>query len=394
MLKQFEGARLGLFVFVGTALLIVSVFMLGNKEKLFVNTIQMKAYFNQIEGLKNGAPVRLSGYGIGSVSNLSLAPDTSGRVEVTLNIEKDLMHFIRLDSEASIATEGLVGKKIVAITPGSPNEPMLKDGAVIKSKDPVNIGAIIEETQEIMSNLTSLTSGLSEIVAKVNNGEGTIGKIVNDEELYNSAVQITQSADKSLNSVTGRMEEISDVMINLGKGFEDVLTNVDSVVADVKMMTRSINEGEGILNSLLNDKSMNDSVLVMLNNLVETSESVSLGASRFAENMEALKHNWLFKAYFEERGYWDKAEYREELDNKLQEIKQEQHILDQKIEELKRLKEEADYLLSASFTIILTIFIALLKLFFKKIVIIQPFHNTCCIMIFGKINSMATFKFF
>ncbi|MCX7875210.1 MAG: hypothetical protein N2321_03465, partial [Melioribacteraceae bacterium] len=60
MLKQLEGARLGIFIFLGTVLLVISIFLLGNKEKLFTQTIEIKTYFDQIEGLKPGAPVRLS----------------------------------------------------------------------------------------------------------------------------------------------------------------------------------------------------------------------------------------------------------------------------------------------------------------------------------------------
>ena len=214
MLKQLEGARLGIFIFLGTVLLVLAIFLLGSKEKLFTSTIEIKAYFSQIEGLKSGAPVRLSGYDIGSVSSVSFANDASAKVEVKMRIVNDLKHLIRIDSEASIETEGLVGKKIVAITPGSKDAAEVASGGVIRSKTPMNIAKIIEETESVMGYMKDLTKDFSEIFAKVNQGKGSIGKLVNDEELYKSAVNVTQSADKSMNTITKRLDEISDIIVN------------------------------------------------------------------------------------------------------------------------------------------------------------------------------------
>jgi len=126
MLKHLEGARLGLFIFLGSALIVLSIFTIGNKESLFVQSISLMSRFNNIEGLKSGAPVRLSGYTIGSVSSIMLADDSAGTVIVTMRIDQELRHFIHLDSEASIQTEGLVGKKIISITPGSADPKNIK----------------------------------------------------------------------------------------------------------------------------------------------------------------------------------------------------------------------------------------------------------------------------
>jgi len=80
MFKQLEGARLGLFVFLGTVLIVLSIFLIGNRESLFVTSITINSRFESVEGLKTGAPVRLSGYTIGSVNSISLADDTTGKL--------------------------------------------------------------------------------------------------------------------------------------------------------------------------------------------------------------------------------------------------------------------------------------------------------------------------
>ncbi len=340
MLKGFEGARLGIFIFIGTVLMVISILLLGNKESLFVSTINLKTYFNTIEGLKAGAPVRLSGYDIGSVSGVSLAPDTSGRVEVYLNIDKSIRHFIRLNSIATVETEGLVGKKIIAITPGSPDFEIIKDGGVIPSKNPMNITEIIEETQSIMAYVKDITKDFSEIVEKINSGQGSIGKLVNDDKLYKSTVSITQSADRSLNEITAKFEEVSDFLINITTGFDRIVANIDTTIVDVKDLINRVNNGEGIIGGLINDNTSYDSIRSVINNLVLTTESTRNAASKFEENMEALKHNWLFKSYFEQRGYWDKLEYEKELDNKIFQLQKQNKILDEKIREMLELQDK------------------------------------------------------
>ncbi len=338
MLKQLEGARLGIFIFLGTILLIISIFLIGNKEKLFTSTIEIKAYFKQIEGLKSGAPVRLSGYDVGSVSAISLGSDTSRMVEVKMRIDDNLKHFIRLDSEASIETEGLVGKKIVSITPGSPNEAEISEGGIIKSKSPVNVAKIIEQTEAVMSYMKDLTKDFSEIFAKVNRGEGSIGKLINDDQLYNSTVRITQTADKSLTTITNRLDEISNIIVSTTGSIKSILTDVDGTIADIHKVINKVNNGEGALGALISDRQTGDSIKTIVKNLTRTSDQARVAVDRLAENMEALKHNWLFKGYFEQRGYWDTAQYEKQIDNKLEELKQQNEILEARTKELKELE--------------------------------------------------------
>lgn len=335
MLKNLEGARLGLFVFLGTVLTILAIFLIGNQSSLFSSSVNVKSYFENVEGLRTGAPVRLSGLDIGSVSDITLMDDTTGLVEVNMRIEEDARHFLRLDSKATIETEGLVGKKVVNITPGSPKFEIVSDGGVIQAKQQASMAQIIEETQSTIKYLNTITKDFAEIVTTINSGEGTIGKLVKDDQLYKATVDITQSADKSLNFITTRLDEITGVVSELGTDFESIITDLDTTLSAAKRIVSSIEQGEGALGALISDESTYDSIKVMIENLVATTEEALLGTSSFAENMEALKHNWLFKSYFEERGYWNKAEYQKEIDKKLEELREQNRILEDKLETLR-----------------------------------------------------------
>ena len=341
MLKDLSGAKLGIFIFFGSVLLVIGIFMLGNKDQLFVSTFTIKAYFKNTEGLRNGASVRFGGIDVGAVRDIKIMPDTSGLVEVSMRIKSDIRRFIKRDSRASIETEGLVGNKVVLITMGSPNSDVIEDNGTILSREPLSFADVIDETQGILAYTKEMTKNLSEIIARVNKGEGTIGKILNDEELYKTTTSITKTADRSLTSLTEDLKNIISLFDELGRGVETVVRNTNNVVAGIDTLIKGVSEGKGVLGTLMTDQGTEGkSINKILENLVQVSEDTKISASRLAENMEALKHNWLFKTYFENRGYWDKAEFENQIDSKLLELDEKIQLLDKKINELKSLENQ------------------------------------------------------
>ncbi len=338
--KTLANAKLGIFIFLGSSLLVIGIFLLGNKDQLFASTFTVKAYFETIEGLRNGASVRFGGIDVGAVKEIKILDDASGRVEVSMRIKTDIKRFIRKNSVATIETEGLVGNKIVMLTMGSENFEPIADGGIIQSREPLGFAAVIEETQGILAYTKEMTKNLSDIMERINRGEGTIGKILTDDELYYAATKLTKSADKSLVNLTDDMKDVLDLFDKLGSGVENVVDNINKVVADIDSLMIGVQEGKGLMGSLLTDKGKEaESLNQILENIVQVTEESKLGASRLAENMEALKHNWLFKSYYENRGYWDKAEFELQIDDKLLELNSKMKLLDEKIDELKTLEK-------------------------------------------------------
>jgi len=334
-----SGAKLGIFIFIGSTLLVIGIFMLGNKEALFKPTFIVKAYFQNIEGLRSGAPVKLSGIDAGAVQNIKVVGDTVSLIEVSMRLLTEVGHFIRVDTQAEIQTEGLVGNKFVSLKIGDSRSELVKDGGVILAKEPVSFADIIEETQGIMGYTREMTKDLAEIINKINAGEGTIGKVFNDDALYYAATDLTKSADKSLNSITAELNIITQQYKSLGVSVASAVENINRVVIGVDTLIYNASKGKGILGSLLVEGTNADSNFQSLViNLREISEDSRTAAVRLSENMEALKHNWLFKSYFEERGYWDTIEYEKELDLKTRELNEKIELLDRKIEELKSLE--------------------------------------------------------
>ncbi len=339
MKKGLAGAKLGIFIFLGSALLVIGIFMLGNKEALFKSTFNVKAYFHNIEGLRTGAPVRLSGIDVGAVDEIKVVGDTISSIEVSMRLLTDIKRFIKKDTQAEIQTEGLVGNKFVSLKIGTSSADEVEEGGTILAKDPVSFADIIEETQGIMAYTKEMTQDFADIVRKINEGAGTIGKVINDDKLYYAATDLTESAGKSLNSITGELNTVTEQFRNLGIAVQSVVNNINEVVTGVDTMIYNISMGKGVLGSLLVEGTSQDSSMKQIfQNLNDLMQESKTAASRLSENMEALKHNWLFKSYFEERGYWDVEEYENEIDQKTRELNEKIKLLDKKIEELKSLE--------------------------------------------------------
>ncbi len=333
MLRRLKGARLGLFIFLGTILFVAMIFIIGNKNALFTKTTTVKTFFTDIGGLKNGSPVRLSGYQIGNVNRISLVPDSLGLVEVEMQINNNVLSFVRLDSKASIETKGVIGQKYVSITPGSDKLPIVTEGTVLPSKSPVSITNMINSTNEIMDYAKKMMKDFGIVLEKINNGEGTVGKLVNDDELYRSTVHIVKTADTSLATMTIDLDNVAALIDKMGENLNSILKSVDSTTSELGKVVKDVREGKGALGVLIGDKAAEDSLRAMVRQLSETVAEIKLGSVRFSEDMEALKHNWLFKEYFEQRGYWDYNEYKSDIERKLE-------LLNKKINELKKLEKK------------------------------------------------------
>ncbi|MCG6912300.1 MlaD family protein [bacterium BMS3Abin03] len=340
MANNLSGAKLGIFIFLGSVLLIVGIFVLGNKEALFKSTFTVKAFFQNVEGLRDGAPVRLSGVDVGAVKSIRIIGDQASTIEVSMRLLSDVARFIRKDTEAGIETEGLVGYKFVALYIKESEAEHVEDGGTILAKEPVSFADVIEETQGIMSYTKEMTQNLSEIVSKINRGEGTLGKILNDDALYYTTTVLTKSASISLDSITSDLRNVVAVFKNLGGGLNEAVTKINRTVENVDSVIVNVKEGKGALGSLLAEGNSDDTAITaIINDIREITREGKLAAGKLNENMEALKHNWLFKSYFEDRGYWDAPQYENEIDKKTKELNEKIQILEDKINELKSLDE-------------------------------------------------------
>jgi phospholipid/cholesterol/gamma-HCH transport system substrate-binding protein len=191
-------ARLGAFIVATLAVLAAGVFIIGSKEYMFSATYQLRTQFDNVAGLTVGADVQVGGVHSGTVRSITLPHDPRGKVTVVMQLDKKTQEIIKTDSLASIETEGLLGNEYVAISFGSDGQPEAKNGDTIASIPPIQMGAllktasgILDSSQEAIKNTTAATAHLNAVSAKIDSGQGTVGALVNDKELYNNLEQTT-----------------------------------------------------------------------------------------------------------------------------------------------------------------------------------------------------------
>ena len=198
-------ARLGAFIVVTLAVLATGVFIIGSKQYLFAPTYQLKAQFDNVAGLADGADVQVGGVHSGMVTGIELPNKPGGKVTVSLELAKSTHEIIKHDSVASIQTEGLLGNQYLAISFGSAGEAEVKDGEIIKSEPPLQMADLLKKTsgildgsQQAIQNAALATAHLNSVSAKIDSGQGTVGALVNDKQLYNNLAQTTATLDATM----------------------------------------------------------------------------------------------------------------------------------------------------------------------------------------------------
>jgi phospholipid/cholesterol/gamma-HCH transport system substrate-binding protein len=186
--------RLGLFIVATLLILVAGVFLIGSKRSLFSSTYRVKANFENVAGLIAGAPVRVGGTQQGTVRRIDLPKRPGGKVGVTMDLENRTHDLLKKDSVAAIKAEGLLGDKYIEVSFGSPEAEKLKDGETIGTEPPLDYADLIKKADQILDTsqdavkkVEGTAGNLESISAKIDQGKGTAGALVNDKSVYKEA---------------------------------------------------------------------------------------------------------------------------------------------------------------------------------------------------------------
>jgi phospholipid/cholesterol/gamma-HCH transport system substrate-binding protein len=201
--------KIGVFTIIGIVVLFLAIFLIGSQRNLFSSTYTLHGTFKNVGGLMVGNNVRLAGINVGVVSDIDLITDSTAKVEVTLNTK--YQKFIKTDARLAIGSDGLIGDKLVNISPGGLTSTQIaQNGAQLKAVPPFDTDKMIARATKIIENAAELTGDLSEIVAKVNNGKGSIGRLLNNDKMAKDMEHTVSEAKNTMTSVkktTGTLNE-------------------------------------------------------------------------------------------------------------------------------------------------------------------------------------------
>lgn len=252
--------KLGMFVILGLVLFVFTIYFVGRQKNLFGSTFHLRSQFKTVSGLKEGNNVRFSGINIGTVNDIELITDTS--VMVDLLIKKEVQQFIKKDATATIGSDGLMGDKVLTISPGNDNAVHVKNNDLIVSKSAIEVEDIMRSLKTSVDNAGIITAQLAQLTFKMNNGNGVLSRLISDDQLSNS--------------------------------LKNTLTNLQTSSNEFALFTTKMNNGKGALSKLVGNESLG-------NKLDSTMSNLQSGSKALSEDMEAAKHNFLLKGFFKKK---------------------------------------------------------------------------------------------
>jgi phospholipid/cholesterol/gamma-HCH transport system substrate-binding protein len=200
---QFK-VRLGLFVAGGLALFVLAIFIIGKQKNLFNPVFKLTTTFYNVSGLQVGNNIRFSGIVIGTVDNIGIINDST--VKVTMLVKKEVKQFIKSDSQVAIGSEGLIGDRLLTISQGSFDAPLAREGEQLESVEPVETDAIMLSLKVTAENAEVITQELAEIMTKINSGDGTLGRLIQDTTIARNIDQTIINLKKSSKGLDENME--------------------------------------------------------------------------------------------------------------------------------------------------------------------------------------------
>jgi phospholipid/cholesterol/gamma-HCH transport system substrate-binding protein len=307
--------KLGLFVLAGLFFLVLLLYMIGKNRNLFGATYVLKARFDNVQGLVTGNNVRFSGIEAGTVKKINIISDSV--IEVTMIVQKKMKSIIKKNAFASIGTEGFVGNKVVNIIPSKKNAAPANEGDILITKRNFNTEEMLETLYKTNEDVAAVAANLKITVQRINNSSG-IWKLMDDTLIPHQIKQSLTNIKSATIQADRFIEDLNLVIKNAknGKGLigsilndTTIIRNLNDAVINVKKVSRetdslvlnlksiingiseNINNGNGIIQHLLNDSTIPKNIQLSL-------ENIQKGTDGFNKNMEALKHNFLFRGYF------------------------------------------------------------------------------------------------
>ena len=196
--------RLGLFIAGGLALFVFAIFIIGKQKNMFNPVFEISSTFNNISGLQVGNNIRFSGINVGTVDGINIINDST--IKVDMLIRKEVMKFIKSDCIVAIGSEGLIGDRLMVITHGSPDAPLVIEGQMLASVEPVETDAIMASLPVTAGNAEYITGQLAEIIFNINSGKGTIGRLIQDSTIADNLSETMYNLKTSSKGLDENME--------------------------------------------------------------------------------------------------------------------------------------------------------------------------------------------
>ncbi len=301
---RWSGLKVGIIISSALGILFLTVMFAGGLEELFVKRSDVYAIFDDVRGLREGAPVWFAGLEVGSVKSITLTADQG--VIVRMSIKEEYMKFLKEDSEATILTLGLLGDKYVELSGGSASGKPLMAGATIRGTVQAEFKDLAETSQASLQRLTEFIKHLERFIRDLEEGEGTLAMLIKDPAVYRNLKSGSEAFSEALQSInrgegslgkalkddrlyqqllegTQKLKAFAD-RLNTSEGTLHLLIEerglydrLDRTARSLEEFTEKLNTSEGTLRQLVEDRTLYDNLNLSLKQLSLTLEEINSG---------------------------------------------------------------------------------------------------------------------
>jgi len=324
-----NSVKLGTFVIAGLLVLILLLYMIGKNRNLFGSNYVLNARFENVQGLKSGNNIRYSGIEVGTVKKVTILNDTL--IEVVMLIDNKMKGIIRKNAIASIGTEGFVGNKVLNISPGKQSAAAAEEGDVLSTRKAIDTDEMLRTLNKTNNDISIIAENLKTTIHNINSSDA-LWKILNEktlpDDIRSSVNNIRLATARAANMIDDLHNLVNDVKngkgslgailtdssyaLNLNEAIQKIKTvgdHADTLAEEINKFVSSVqndlNNGKGVMNTLLKDSSV-------VNKLHQSLDNIEKGTDAFNQDMEALKHNFLLRGYFRKL---EKQKQKEEKKN-------------------------------------------------------------------------------
>jgi phospholipid/cholesterol/gamma-HCH transport system substrate-binding protein len=313
----------GFFIILGILFFLGGILMVGNLHETFKRKMEVVALFDDVNGLQKGNNVWFSGVKIGTVSSLHFYGKS--QVEVLIKIDTKTQQYIRQDAMVKISSDGIIGNKILIIYGGTSSAPEIQEGDTLGVEKTFSTEDMINTLQENNKNILEITNDFKVLSKNLVAGEGTIGKLLNDDAVYtniNAATASLKLASAKADQLVGSLNTFSSGLNKKGTLANELTTDTTvfkSVKASVFQLQQMADTASALLSNLKQaGTNPNSPIGVLLRDeasgarIKETIKNLESSSKKLDEDLEAAQHNFLLKGYFKKKA---KAEKNDSIVN-------------------------------------------------------------------------------
>lgn len=296
--------KLGIFVTATLAVFMFAVYYIGKNQNLFQSVTKVYTEFSDIKGLNMGSNIRFSGISVGTVTDIEIMADTV--VEVEMAIRKDYTRFIKKDSRVAIDNEGLMGSKILIIHHGSDGSPSIGKDDKLLAQSTINVEDILHEATRIVQQSNEAVKNILDVTEQIKSGKGSLGMLLYDtimvadiNLMLANLKAVSEDARNIIASVShgegdlGKLIYSDSLTTSLGNtltNLEDASRGVYGIATNLDKATAQINQGDGLMNSLLYDTTMMMKADTTMDKLNKSLQEVT-------ETAERIKNSWIINLF-------------------------------------------------------------------------------------------------